>query len=105
MLEQGQTSAVGPGQWHDWWNAADTDALVRVEVAPGERFMHGIETLQLAVFGREFSDTVQFRHPPPVVQRAMFAVLGTIAERIGYRATYPQFSRTVNAPRDPGVDP
>lgn len=122
VLGQGQTSAVGPGQWHDWWNASDIDALVRVEVVPGERFMHGIETLwglgrlghtnakgmpdpfQLAVFGREFSDTVQFRHPPPVVQKAMFAVLGAIAERIGYRATYPQLSRTVNAPRGPGVD-
>jgi len=121
VLGQGQTSSVDPGRWHDWWNAADTDALVRVEVVPGERFMHGIETLwglgrlghtnskgmpdpfQLAMFGREFSDTVQFRRPPPVVQKAMFVVLGAIAERIGYRATYPQLSRTVDAPRGPAV--
>jgi quercetin dioxygenase-like cupin family protein len=119
ILKKGQTSEVRPGHWHDWWNASDTDAVVRVEAAPGERFMHGIETLfglarlghtnkkgmpdplQLAMFGREFSDAVQFRSPPLPVQKVMFAILSAVAGRIGYRATYPQLSRTTDAPRIP----
>jgi len=117
VLGEGQTSEVQHGQWHDWWNAADTDALVRVEAEPGERFMHGIETLwglallghtnakgmpdplQLAVFGREFADMIQFRNPPPAVQRVMFALLSLVAGPMGYRGTYPQLSRTMDAPR------
>ena len=119
ILAEGQTSEVHQGQWHDWWNAANVDALVRVEARPGERFMHGIETLfglaqlghtnakgmpdplQLAMFGREFADTVQFRSPPPGVQRVMFVLLSLIAGPMGYRGTYPQLSRTVDAPRGP----
>jgi len=117
ILGEGQSSEVSPGHWHDWWNASDTDAIVRVEACPGERFMHGVETLfglarlghtnkkgmpdplQLAMFGREFSDAVQFRSPPQLVQKVMFTVLGAVAGRVGYRATYPQLSRTVDAPR------
>jgi hypothetical protein len=37
------------------------------------------DPLQLATFGREFSDTVQFRRPPPQVQRVMFALLSAVA--------------------------
>jgi hypothetical protein len=33
------------------------------------------------------------------LQRAIFGVLGPIARWRGYRATYPQLSRTVLAPR------
>ena len=103
--------------WHDWWNASDRDARVRVEVTPGERFAHMLETLfglarlghtngkgmphplQLALFAQEFSDVLVFRSPPPVLQRAIFGALAPIARRRGYRATYPQLSRTVLAPR------
>ena len=121
ILVEGQTSEVRPGHWHDWWNAADVDALVRVEAKPGERFMHGIETLfglarlghtnakgmpnalQLAMFGREFADTVQFRSPPPAAQRVLFALLSLVAGPLGYRGTYPQLSRTVDAPRERSI--
>jgi quercetin dioxygenase-like cupin family protein len=117
VLHQGQTAVIQPGVWHDWWNAGDCDARVRVEVTPGERFVHMIETffglarlghtdskgmphpLQLALSAREFSDVVEFRSPPLAVQRAIFAALAPIARRRGYRATYPQLSRIVLAPR------
>jgi quercetin dioxygenase-like cupin family protein len=117
ILRAGETSVVEPGVWHDWWNASDRDVLVRVEVTPGERFALMIETLfglarlghtnakgmpghlQLAVFAREFSDEIVLRKPPPSVQRAVFGALAPIAHRRGYRATYPQISRTVLAPR------
>jgi hypothetical protein len=117
ILRQGETAIVEPGVWHDWWNASDRDARVRVEVTPGERFAHMLETLfglarlgytnargmpnplQLAVFAQEFSDVIVFRMPPPVVQRMLFGTLAPIARARGYRATYPQISRTVLAPR------
>jgi quercetin dioxygenase-like cupin family protein len=117
VLHQGQTAVVEAGVWHDWWNGGDRDARVHVEVTPGERFGHMLETLfglarlghtnakgmphplQLVLFAREFSDVIEFRKPPPVVQRAMFGALAPIAHRRGYRATYPQLSRVVLAPR------
>src|SRR5207247_3516722 len=87
VLRQGETSVVEAGVWHDWWNAGDRDARVRVEITPGERFLHMIETffglarlghtdskgmphlLQLVMSAPEFSDVVVFRSPPLAVQR------------------------------------
>ena len=117
ILKQGEIATIEPNVWHDWWNASDLDARVRVEVTPGERFAHMIETLfglarlghtgangmpnplQLALFAQEFSDVIVFRSPPLFVQRAVFGALAPIARMGGYRATYPQLSRTVLAPR------
>jgi len=117
ILHEGETAVIQPGTWHDWWNAADRDARVRVEVTPGERFLYMIETffglarlgftdkggmpslLQLALTGREFSDVIVFRSPPPIVQKAIFGALAPIARLRGYRGTYPQLSRMVLAPR------
>jgi len=117
ILHQGETAVIEPGVWHDWWNASNRDARVRVEITPGERFVHMIETffglarlgytdskglpfpLQLALCAREFSDVLVFRSPPQVVQRAMFGALAPFAVWRGYRATYPQLSRIVLAPR------
>ena len=117
ILGEGETAVVEPGVWHDWWNASDRDARVRVEVTPGERFALMIETLfglarlgytntkgmphplQLALVAREFSDVIVFRSPPLAVQHALFGVLAPLARWRGFRATYPQISRTVLAPR------
>lgn len=116
-LREGETAEVRPGEWHDWWNAADRDARVIVEVTPGARFAHMLETmfglaemgyvdekgmpnlLQMAMLGREFSDTVVFKSPPPAIQRVMFAAIAPLAHVLGYRGTYPQLSRsTVRSP-------
>lgn len=117
ILHQGETAVIEPGVWHDWWNAGDRDARVRVEITPGERFVHMIETffglarlghtdgkgmpypLQLALSAREFSDVIVFRSPPLALQRVIFGALAPIARWRGYRATYPQLSRIVLAPR------
>jgi quercetin dioxygenase-like cupin family protein len=117
VLREGESAVIDAGVWHDWWNASDRDARARVEITPGERFAHMIETLyglarlghtnakgmpsplQLALVGQEFSDVIVFRKPPVAVQRAIFGVLAPIARWRGYRATYPQLSRTVLAPR------
>ena len=79
ILRQGETAVAEAGAWHDWWNAGNRDARVRVEITPGERFLHMIETffglarlghtdskgmphlLQLVLIAREFSDVVVFR--------------------------------------------
>lgn len=117
ILRAGESATIEPGVWHDWWNAGGHDARVRVEVTPGERFIHMIETLfglarlghtnakglpdplQLAVFAREFGDVMVLRRPPPPLQHAIFGALAPIAQRRGYRGTYPQLSRVVLAPR------
>ncbi len=117
ILHQGETAVIQPGIWHDWWNAADRDARVRIEVTPGERFLHMLETffglarlgytdsngmpsaLQGALTAQAFSDVIVFRRPRLIVQRAMFGALAPIARWRGYRATYPQISRMVLAPR------
>jgi quercetin dioxygenase-like cupin family protein len=117
VFHAGESADIEPGVWHDWWNEAAANAVVRVEITPGERFVHMIETLfglareghvnakgmpnppQLALTAQEFSDVVVFRKPPPRVQRVVFAALTPIATRRGYRATYPSLSRTTLAPR------
>jgi quercetin dioxygenase-like cupin family protein len=116
-LRAGESAEIGAGVWHDWFNAADVDAVVRVEVTPGERFAYMIETLfglardghvnakgmpnplQLALTAPEFSDVIVFRKPPPGVQRVVFGALAPIARRRGYRASYASLSRTTLAPR------
>ena len=117
VLRAGEEAHIEPGVWHDWWNAGEANAIVRVEITPGERFAHMIETLfglareghvnkrgmpdplQLALFATEFSDVAVFRKPPAAVQRVVFGALAPIARRRGYRATYPSMSRTTLAPR------
>lgn len=117
MLRQGESAVIQPGVWHDWWNVGARHARVRVEITPGERLAHLMETffglarlghcdgkgmphpLQLALTAREFSDVIVFRSPAAAVQRAIFGALAPIARWRGYRATYPQLSRTVLAPR------
>jgi Cupin domain len=117
ILHAGETCLIQSGVWHDWWNAGDRDARVRVEITPGERFVHMIETffglarlghtdsrgmphpLQLAVTAREFRDVILFRSPPLPLQRVIFGALAPVARWRGYRATYPQLSRIVLAPR------
>jgi len=117
ILHEGESAGVEPGVWHDWWNAGARDARVRVEVTPGERFGHMSETLfglarlgytdakglpnplQLALIAREFNDVIVFRSPPRAIQMVLFGVLAPIARWRGYRATYPQISRTTLAPR------
>src|SRR6266516_2613044 len=96
---------------------AGQTTVLREDKTAVERFAHMIETvfglarlshtnskgmphpLQLALFAQEFSDVIEFRSPPPAAQRTLFGALAPNARWRGYRATYPQLSRTVLAPR------
>lgn len=103
------TVEVPAGTLHDWWNAGDGVAQVRVEVeaeraAPGRpaaRFVSMIEALWslgalgrvnargvpdplwLAAIAREYRDAIRFVRPPAAVQAALFAPLAALARRTG----------------------
>jgi quercetin dioxygenase-like cupin family protein len=49
----GEAVDIPPRTWHDWWNAGDTEAVVKVTVTPGDRFSEMITTIfGLALDGR-----------------------------------------------------
>jgi mannose-6-phosphate isomerase-like protein (cupin superfamily) len=93
----GEVVVVPAGVAHDFANAGDTDAVVRVEVRPalqmermfetavalaeqGRTMLGGIpKPLELAVFTREFDDEVRAAFPPRWLQRAALAPLGGLA--------------------------
>jgi mannose-6-phosphate isomerase-like protein (cupin superfamily) len=107
---------VPAGTAHDWWNAGDGIAHVRVEVeaagtAPGEpaaRFASMIEALWslgalgrvnskglpdplwLAAIAREYSDAIRFVKPPAIVQALLFGPLAAIARRTGRDPLAPE---------------
>lgn len=107
---------VPAGTVHDWWNAGDGVAHVRVEVeatqgAPGQpagRFASMIEALWslgaldrvnakglpdplwLAAIAREYSDAIRFVKPPAIVQTVLFGPLAAIAHRTGRDPLAPE---------------
>ena len=109
-------AARQPGASHDWWHEGDVDAIVRVEITPGKRFAHMIETR----FGLAREGTRQrARDAGPAAagavrvrvlrrrrlaqaarcgSRVLFGAFAPIARRRGYRPTYPTMSRTTMAP-------
>lgn len=104
---------IGRGHWHDWWNASEEEAVARVWVSDGVRFLQMIETLfglardghtnakglpdplQLAMFATEFRDVLVLRRPPAAMQSILFGLLRPIARARGYRGTYPQYGRSL----------
>lgn len=97
----GEVVVVPPGQKHDFANAGDEDALVRVEVQPALRMVELFETavglaqdgrtmmggiprpLDLALFVEEFGDEVHAAFPPRWLQRLALAPLRWLARRRG----------------------
>jgi len=107
--EPGSEIHVPAGVRHDWWNAGDVEAFVRVEVRPAARFeamilnLFGLaqdgrtnarglpNPLQLALLLREFRDVIRFTRPPQVVQSVLFALLAPVARLFGYQGSYPEY--------------
>ena len=95
----GELVVVPPGVRHDFANAGDGEALVRVEVRPalrmeqlfetavalaeeGRTMMGGIpKPLDLALFVREFEQEVQAAFPPRWMQHLALAPLAWLAKR------------------------
>jgi quercetin dioxygenase-like cupin family protein len=87
----GETVVVPAGMAHDFANAGDDDALVRVEIRPALQMERLFETavalaqqgrtlrsglpkpLDLALFAREFDDEVRAAFPPRWMQRLALA--------------------------------
>jgi quercetin dioxygenase-like cupin family protein len=109
IAEPGKRLHVPAGTAHDWWNAGEEEAHVRVEIRPGARFeemalnLFGLaqdgktnsrgmpNLLQAAIFIREYSDVLYFTRPPLWVQRLLFGALARIARVLGYRGSYPEY--------------
>ena len=92
----GEVVVVPPGVPHDFANAGDVTALVRVDIRPALRMEQLFETavalaergrtmlggiprpLELALFTREFEQEVQAAFPPRWLQRIALAPLAWI---------------------------
>lgn len=110
----GESVEVPAGTAHDWWNAGETVARVRVEVSAaggGEpmagRFLEMIEVafglantgktneagkpdlLWLAPFAIEYREVVRLTSPPAWVQRALFTPLAALGRATGHDPTDP----------------
>lgn len=107
---------VPAGEVHDWWNAGDTTAHVRVTVEaepgatgrPAARFVSMIESLWslgalgrvnakgmpgplwLGAIAREYRDVIRFVHPPAVVQAIVFGPLAVLARATGRDPLAPE---------------
>jgi hypothetical protein len=95
----GDVVVVPAGAAHDFANAADETALVRVDIRPALKMEQLFETavalaeqgrttksgipkpLDLALFTREFADEVQGAFPPRWLQRLALAPLAALAGR------------------------
>jgi len=95
----GEVVVVPPGAKHDFANAGDDEALVRVEVRPALKMEQLFETavrlaergrtmlggiprpLDLAVFVEAFKDEVRGAFPPFSLQRLVLAPFGWLATR------------------------
>jgi quercetin dioxygenase-like cupin family protein len=103
----GDVVVVPAGAAHDFANAADETALVRVDIRPALKMEQLFETavalaeqgrttksgipkpLDLALFTREFADEVQGAFPPRWLQRLALVPLAALAGR-RRRALYPR---------------
>jgi hypothetical protein len=102
----GEVVVVPPGVPHDFANAGEEPALVRVDIRPalqmerlfetavalareGRAFSNGMpKPLDLALFVREFEREVQAAFPPLWMQRIALAPLAWLADRRGYGLRY-----------------
>jgi quercetin dioxygenase-like cupin family protein len=102
----GEVVIVPPRVPHDFANAGDETALVRVDIRPALKMeqlfetavalaeesrtmMNGIpKPLDLALFTREFEQEVQKALPPLWLQRLALAPLAWLARRRGHDARY-----------------
>jgi mannose-6-phosphate isomerase-like protein (cupin superfamily) len=102
----GDVVVVPAGVPHDFANAGDGEALLRVEVRPalkreqlfetavalteeGRTMRNGIpKPLELALFTREFENEVRAAFPPLWLQRVSLAPLAWLARRRGYHVRY-----------------
>lgn len=106
-IQKGESMIIPPRTPHLWWNGADLEAHVLVDVRPALRFEEFFETffglaqagkvnkktglpnpLILALVMREFKKEIYLAQPPVLVQNVLFGVLGAIGRLCGYQGRY-----------------
>lgn len=112
----GDVLVVSPGVPHVWWNPRTDPSTVLVSLRPALRSEVFFETLfglardgktdargvphllQLAVMGPAFDREGRLQSIPRPLQRLMFAFLGPLGRRRGYRPWYPRYSPDAGPP-------
>ncbi|MEZ4669637.1 MAG: cupin domain-containing protein [Anaerolineae bacterium] len=106
-VRSGEIVTVPRGVSHSWWNSADQEARVLVEVRPALRMEEFFETffglaqdgkvdkktglpplVMLALIMREFRKEIYLAQPPIAVQRVVFVILGLVGRLRGYQGRY-----------------
>ena len=116
-LGEGEEATVPPGVPHRWWNDADEEAHVLVELRPalnteiffetlyglardGKTDENGLPNLlqQAVTLNGVNKGEIYLAWPPVPVQKALLAVLAPVGRLLGYKDHYPKYS----GPRAPG---
>lgn len=129
IARAGDTVDVPAGARHDWWNAGDGLANVRVELEStdptrrmAERFVSMIELtfglaatgntnakgmptpLWLAALAHEYRDVIRLTRPPAPVQTIIFGPLSLLARRLGRDPLAPSMHGEACPARIPAPD-
>ena len=122
-LGEGEEAVVSPGTPHRWWNDADQEARVLLELRPALNTEIGFETvyglardgktnkngvpnlLQLAVMFNSLNKGELYLAKPPIpVQKALFTLLSPVGKLLGYKDHYPKYSEA-ETPSAEGAGP
>lgn len=109
--EKGYQTTVKAGTPHIWTNDGEDELHCRLLLRPALQWEQMFETmfglardgksdkkglpniLQIAVMTDKFKDHAWLASPPISVQRTMFTVLRPLGKLMGYKATYPEYTK------------
>jgi len=108
---EGEEAVVPPGTPHRWWNEADEEACVLVELRPalnseiffetvyglardGKTDENGVPSLlqQAVTLNGVNKGEIYLAWPPIPIQRVFLAVLAPVGRLLGYKDHYPRYS-------------
>lgn len=105
QVRAGESISIPPNVPHYFWNGGDQEAHYIQEFRPALRSEQFFETLfglardgklneqgtasllQMAAVVPQFWSEIRVTKPPPLVQRALFALLAPVSRSLGYQAS------------------
>lgn len=111
ICEKGYKTTVKAGTPHIWFNDGEDELHCRLIFRPALQWEQMFETmfglardgksdkkglpnlLQIAVMSNQFKDHAWLAKPPIPIQRIMFTALSPLGKLIGYKATYPEYTK------------